>query len=885
MVKKTPPQHSQTATAELPYPQIQSATNNNILYPLDAEHGTAASGLLGQNILLHWAIKDQQQPTFEPIAHAGSASGTSTVPIPWPYVSSCIGRTVLIWYTAIVGGQASQSLVLELEIQQIREADLRESLPKFFHAKLEWSTLWLNMFDFQGDESIEIKAWPMIQAGQRLFVTVAGDQHQVPYAFIWVAFDHVVTAEEADPAHEFKFRLPRSWLAQREDYSALTTHMGVIWDGSEPVLPTPDDPVHENPLPINAQDFHLRTTTLLRVDPALHLQPPHLKESVDCGAEGWLVNPVNTVEGAHIVIAYDGIHAGDRVCPNVEGAAGAGSPALECRTVQEGENSLEFKLAPSVISANFRQKMVLSYVVYSRSGTWLSPSREVTVLDISGLPGPMVEQATGTTLDLNTFSGDPDGVVIPWNYIALGQLCWLWVTGTLEDGSPYRFEVLEGEQLSEAWLVSGVNTPLPRQELQKLADCSDFEVHFAVSFNGRGNQADAKQFPVLTLGIAQEDLVLDAPAVREAVGSQLTVYNGRDGVTVRVAYALISSRHSISLCWQRTDGTCLPLAPKPGSTEPSHVDFQIPREAVIRGIGKTVKINYTVNSRCKVATSPDLDLQISVPVRLPAPVVPQATDSILDLATFSGDADITVDPWWFILPGQRVWLRAEGTKVDGTAYTINVYLGEVLTATEVNAGLNKVLSRSELGLLKHDSSLIFTCKVTADGSARESEAVVFIALELVLRRPLIIIEERFEDQTTRSYTAGGVVETPTMNVTFVSGPFTAGILAYEYNQFSSGQTYVLCRDIHHAELPQKHRFDFKYMLEYVKFAWVWKQFPGQVIFYDDRNHVLAALDFPEENRGGFWVEYSASNGHVISSMEVLVEDYSFIDNFTMHYRP
>ena len=251
----------------------------------------------------------------------------------------------------------------------------------------------------------------------------------------------------------------------------------------------------------------------------------------------------------------------------------------------------------------------------------------------------------------------------------------------------------------------------------------------------------------------------------------------------------------------------------------------------------------------------------------------------------SGDADITVDPWWFILPGQRVWLRAEGTKVDGTAYTINVYLGEVLTATEVNAGLNKVLSRSELGLLKHDSSLIFTCKVTADGSARESEAVVFIALELVLRRPLIIVEERFEDQTTRSYTAGGVVETPTMNVTFVSGPFTAGILAYEYNQFSSGQTYVLCRDIHHAELPQKHRFDFKYMLEYVKFAWVWKQFPGQVIFYDDRNHVLAALDFPEENRGGFWVEYSASNGHVISSMEVLVEDYSFIDNFTMHYRP
>ena len=64
---------------------------------------------------------------------------------------------------------------------------------------------------------------------------------------------------------------------------------------------------------------------------------------------------------------------------------------------------------------------------------------------------------------------------------------------------------------------------------------------------------------------------------------------------------------------------------------------------------------------------------------------------------------------------------------------------------------------------------------------------------------------------------------------------------------------------------------------------MWKQSPGQVRFYDDSNRMLAMLDYPDEYRGGFWVEYSSLGGRLISSMEVTVQDYSFIDNFTMKY--
>ncbi|MGY2290043.1 hypothetical protein ACW9H6_09085 [Pseudomonas sp. SDO528_S397] len=734
-------QPSEVATlAELPYPQILYAANNSVLYPLDAMDGTVATitvpGLADKPVTLHWAIKEQPEPSFAPIVVPGGTSGSVEVQIPWQWVSTCIGHTVLIWYTATVGGLVKTSLTLELEIQQVREADLRESMPEFAHSRLEWSTRWLDMHTFSGDETIRIKAWPMIQAGQRLFVTVAGDQHEAPYRFIWVTYDHHVTAAEAHPDHVFEFRLLRGWMSRRQDYSALTAHLGVIWDQSNPVNPTPGDPVLENPLPLNAQDFHQRSTTLLRVDPTLDLPPAQLREAVNCGTEGWVVNPVNTVAGAHIEVSYEGMEAGDHVCAFLSGNPGLGTPELACAVVQEGDTTLVFDVPPSAISANFCGPVSITYsVAFNDYAPQIAPEHRVKVL-APQLTRPSIEQATGSIVDLNTFAGQATGTVAHWDYAALGQYCWMWVTGTLEDDSAYRFDVLVAEPITAQWVSAGVDTPIPRTALQKLADCSDFELHFAVNFNGVPQLESALAFAATVFTIEQEDLVLKHPTVREAVGNQLTVYNGKDGVSVRVEYPHMSARHRIGVCWTLPDGTCLPLETQVGNNRPGYVDFKIAREAVIHGIGKTVAVNYTVTSACKLATSDDLNLQISVPVRLPTPVVTQATNGILDLRTFAANANVQVEPWWFALAGQKVWLRAVGTLTNGSPHTISVYLGKSVTAAEVSAGLADLLIRSQLLLLANGSTFTVTCKVTPDGSTVESNAVVFPVLNLTIRLPL-----------------------------------------------------------------------------------------------------------------------------------------------------
>ncbi|KAF1021513.1 MAG: hypothetical protein GAK37_03461 [Pseudomonas sp.] len=722
------------AAAELPYAIIQYASHNNLLYPLDASAGTTATLAVppgGGDVKFYWAIKDLAEPTFAPL----ELSGTNVVDIPWQWVSRCTGHTVLIWYTAMVSGVLRHSLVLELEIQYPREQDLVVSRPVFVHAALEWGTKWLNMFNFSGDETITVEAWPMIQEGDSIFLTVAGDQLQVPYSFIWVAYNYVVTQAEAHAGHVFQFRLPRAWLARRQDYSALTTHLGVIRDLSSPIAPDPADPHLENPLPVNVQDFHLRTTTLLRTDPALDLPAPHIKEAADGGAAGWLINPANTVDGAHIVISYEGMHAGDIVCPQFAGTPGPGSPPLVCHTVQPGETSLEFAVPPSAISANFDKPVTVTYTVsHSGIGPWASPPFVASVLGLSRLPTPQVQEATGNVLDLNTFVGDATCTVEPWYYIALEQHCWMWVTGTLADGRPVSMTVLEAEPVNRSWLTEGASALLARSELEKLADCSEISSHFAVSFNGAVNRADAVEFPVRWLHLVQEALVLDAPRVLEAVGSELTVWNGRDGVTVRVAYARMSPRHEIQVCWRGQDGTCLPLAPKPGNLDPGYVDFRIPVEAVIHGIGKTVAISYTVSSECKFAPSAALPLRISVPVRLPTPKVVQATAGVLDLRTFTRDATVTVENWWFMLAGQKGWLTCTGIKEDGAAYSIRVMVAEDISATDVANGLSRVLERAELEKFRDKSSVKIVFEVTPDGSSKPSDAVVFPELELAFRK-------------------------------------------------------------------------------------------------------------------------------------------------------
>lgn len=733
---KTAPRPPKKPKAQFPVPIVKFAANNSVLYPMDAIDGTEAKLTLptgATDCTFFIAIKDQAEPAFDPIF---VDDGDDVVPISPQLLSLMIGHTVLMRYRAIVGGKEEESLVLELEVQLLREGDLVGSRPVYEHSKNEWNTWWLRMHSFTGDETVKIEAWPLIYPGQRLFATVAGNQHIAPYRFIWIALDHVVQPHEAHAGYVFRFPLSRSWMSRLDDYSALTAHLGVIWDGTRPVFPDPGDPLLENPLPINAQDFHLRTTTLLQVDPYQDLPPPHLRQSVDYNG-GWHLNPELTKEGGDVDIPGLDTYAGDRVCFFVGGPGFATKP-LGCVVIEHDGDPASVKLSACIVACLFNESMTLTYTLAFNESEQSSPARDVSV-SVPRFVHPTIEEATNGTVDLSTFPMDATGFMPVWAYAECSKCCWMWITGKDDDGTAYRFDVLMDAPVTDEWKANGVDAPILRADLKKLADCSEFELHFSASFCEACDLASAHAFPVQTFKIEQEPLTLTAPKVTEAVGTNLTAYNGRNGVHVEVDYVGNHAKHTISVCWKKSNGTCWPLASKPGSSTGAII-FALPPDAMIESIGKTVEITFTVTTACKVQTSPPLNLNISIPVRLPTPAVTEATPhatqgGTLDLRTFVGDAHITVEKWWFMLLGQIGWLKCTGTAdASGSPYTINVAIAEPITTSDLSSGLKKLLPRAELEKLRNRTPLVVEHQATPDVGGVQSNAIAFPVLNLEFRK-------------------------------------------------------------------------------------------------------------------------------------------------------
>ncbi|MGY2399767.1 hypothetical protein [Pseudomonas sp. SDO5271_S396] len=648
---------------QLPLPKVLHATANSTLPPMTSTAGTEviidAAIPSGAPINVFWAIKGQEaSPVFSTVAQ-GAGSGGVKVPVPAWVVGYCIGQTLTIWYES----GNDESLRLELTVEVIDPDDM--PTPKFLDLVFVQGSWWLDMTRFPGNARIELCAWPFIAAGQRLWVEAVGNEHLSPRRFHWVLEDHVVTDEEARGGYCFLLQILREWLGENEDWSSVTVHVGVTFDGAHGT--PPEDPQISH-IPANAHEIPRATANLRVGEPELNLLAPKLREAVYVEGQGYVLNPALTVDGAHVEVAYDGMKPGDHVCVKFSGTPGPGSPVLVCQDVQGGESKLVFPVPASAISANFDESVDISYTV-RRDVLWPSPTSSVHVLKPTGLSGIEVDEQTGGKLCLNTFPGDATARVAAWDYSAPGQTCWMWIDGQREDGSAFHWDILVAAPVTPEWVNEGVSAALAREQLEKLADCLVFEIHFAVSFQGSTDLADAIAFRPLQLQMVQADLVLLAPSVREAVGNQLTVWNGKDGVTVRVEYDGMSAHHTIALCWEQA-GVCLALAPKPGDPAQGFVDFAVAREAVIHGIGKTVPIRYSVTSRCRQQTSRDLELDVSIPVRLPTPVVRQATAGVLDLRTFSTHADVSVAAWWFALAGQKVWLSATGTLKDGSVYAL-----------------------------------------------------------------------------------------------------------------------------------------------------------------------------------------------------------------------
>ena len=689
------------------------------------------------DITFTFETKEKPGPQFEPIIDSSGESGARQTAIPQKYLTLAMGFTLLVKYKGTSQGKPAESLVEEAGVS-FYSADESEALaPWLDDKKIVHNTPTYDMKDHKGNEPVNVPVPYLAKAGDKLYCTIATEQDAARHVFYHLVNGYTLTEEDASGGRVLHFFIRRGWLARRKAWRVLTIQTGWITSGLPADGPA-DVPAHlETQLPANALEIQYRDSVALIVDPGIDKPPPHLRQSVLYNRE-WHLNPVLTKNGGEVDALNLDTYAGDHVCFTLSGV-GYDSKPLGCVTIANDGDMATVELSACDIACFFNKKMTLSYTLEFPNGEEPQTSPEQVVnVSVPEFPHSGIEQATGRVLDLRTFTGGATALVPVWDYAECSKCCWMWITGEREDGSTYRFDVLMDAPVNDDWKANGVDSPILRAELQKLADCSEFKLHFAVSFCDKCDLASAHEFPAQTFKIEQEPLALIKPAVREAVVDQLTAYNGRNGVHVEVDYVGNNLKHSISVCWKRPNGSYWPLAPKPGSPTGAVV-WMLPPEAVIESMGKVVEIIYTVTTACKVQTSPPLNLNVSLPVRLEAPNVLEATpprtqNAVLDLRTFTGNANSLEDTMWFLQAGQKCWLRADGTDKNGNAYSFNVYSARTITAAEETAGVAGPVLRSELDKLMDKTNLTLTFSVATDGSSTAN--VVCPPRDLTVLAPL-----------------------------------------------------------------------------------------------------------------------------------------------------
>lgn len=208
--------------------------------------------------------------------------------------------------------------------------------------------------------------------------------------------------------------------------------------------------------------------------------------------------------------------------------------------------------------------------------------------------------------------------------------------------------------------------------------------------------------------------VLRAAAVTEAPAGVLDPLQAVAGATVVVAYPDMRETDEIHVRWNGREDVTIPVS-QPGNSMGS-VDFTVTPDAIAPVLGNSAEVRYRLTRSGASMESQALELEVlALPSSsLPVPRIEQALNgNVLHVASLSNDADLTVRAWPFIKAGQRVWLRFEGTRADGTANNWYHSLWQNFAITS-DADQHTHVALTELQKLKEGSSLRVIMEVSFD---------------------------------------------------------------------------------------------------------------------------------------------------------------------------
>lgn len=227
------------------------------------------------------------------------------------------------------------------------------------------------------------------------------------------------------------------------------------------------------------------------------------------GAKSGLLDPMDGVSGTVVKVApYPTIAVGDKVKVFWIGMDGPGTPDIPEQTVTDVAKTLEFQVPASAVGANIGTEEVWVFYQVTRAGLPepVESDDALVAVDLLGhddLPEPVVDQAAGGTLDLDTTKGNVSVSIKKWPFIAAGQRIWLRIEGIGKDGNPLQASIWVARALSADDVKNGVKVDIERIKLEGFKDGSELEVFASLTHDGDFSDEYAEAFPVATVTLKQ----------------------------------------------------------------------------------------------------------------------------------------------------------------------------------------------------------------------------------------------------------------------------------------------------------------------------------------------------------------------------------------------
>ncbi|VVE02962.1 hypothetical protein PCA20602_02232 [Pandoraea capi] len=420
---------------------------------------------------------------------SGDPSGTLEIVVPPGKVAMSLGRTVPVMYTFKRGEKEIDSDTLNLTVNNF----VPTNLPLANVVEQEDGVV--SLPSFTGDATVRQPNWPLMAAGQRIWVRVLGTLDTDRPTTITLENGHVVT--EAEGGKPFNSVLKRADLEKLKDGSELRIEVKVTFDGSD----NEDDAV----------PFRVRT---LRIAHTLPLPEPLVVDAPDGELDA-----IDALDGVTVRVQYDDMEPTDLIELVWDGGSDFGQvPGTAAGIV-------EIEVDADKVLAYIGKTVTVHYMVIRESGYYASGVRDLTVNEFEpdDLPTPEIPQADGGVLRLADFDGDPRVTVEPWHAIAVGQKVWLRVHGTLANGQSDTIALWQASGVTAGEVTAGLSKAIPRARLEALKDASDLRVEMKVTFDGGSDEAQASLFPELRLkievvpdlGVEPSQMVLNGLAVRQ----------------------------------------------------------------------------------------------------------------------------------------------------------------------------------------------------------------------------------------------------------------------------------------------------------------------------------------------------------------------------------